>query len=112
MYQYMCNAFEFIDRHFCDENLSLEMIAQHVGISRCYFSRCFKIYSGYSLTEYINRKRVQKAEKMLKETDKSITEISMECGYGSVRNFNRVYKRLTGDIPQNYRTDHLIWHNE
>lgn len=112
MYDYMRNAFEYIDLHYCDSELNLEKIAGHIGISTCYFSRCFKMYSGYTLTEYINRKRIVKAEKMLKNSDKSITEISMECGYGSLRNFNRVYKEFTGKTPNEIRTNNYLWHIE
>ena len=111
MYDYMRNAFEYIDAHYCDNELSLEMIADHIGISACYFSRCFKTYSGYTLTEYINRRRILKAERMLKENTKSITEISMECGYGSLRNFNRVYKEITGTTPHEVRVNHYVWND-
>ena len=111
MYDYMRNAFEYIDEHFCDSELNLKKIADQIGISTCYFSRCFKTYSGYTLTEYINRQRILKAEKLLRETDKSITDISMECGYGSLRNFNRVYKEITGNAPHHMRANQYIWND-
>lgn len=112
LYDYMCRGFDYINQHYCEESICLQEIAQNIGISPCYFSRCFKMYSGYRLTEYINRKRVKKAEKMLKETDKKITEISMECGYGSLRNFNRVYKEITGNTPQQVREMRLVNRDE
>lgn len=108
LYDYMCRGLDYINKHYCDESICLQEIAKNIGISPCYFSRCFKMYSGYRLAEYINRKRVKKAEKMLKETDKKITDISMECGYGSLRNFNRVYKEITGNTPQQMREKHLV----
>lgn len=109
MYDYMRNAFEYIDEHCCENDLNLKKIAAHIGVSPCYFSRSFKIYSGYALTEYINRKRIEKAEVLLAENEKSITEISLECGYGSLRNFNRVYKELTGKTPKEVRDSNFIW---
>ncbi len=112
LYDYMCRGLDYIDKHYCEENICLHEISQNIGVSPCYFSRCFKMYSGYRLTEYINRKRVKKAEKMLKETDKKITEISMECGYGSLRNFNRVYKEITGTTPQRVRDMRLVNRDE
>ncbi len=108
LYDYMCRGLDYINKHYCDESICLEEIANNIGISPCYFSRCFKMYSGYRLAEYINRKRIKKAKKMLKETNKKITEISMECGYGSLRNFNRVYKEITGSTPQQVRELHLV----
>ena len=108
LYDYMCRGLDYINKHYCDESICLQEIAKNIGISPCYFSRCFKMYSGYQLAEYINRKRVKKADKMLKETDKKITDISMECGYGSLRNFNRVYKEITGNTPQQMREKHLV----
>lgn len=109
MYDYMRNAFDYIDEHCCENDLNLNKISEHIGISSCYFSRCFKLYSGHSLTEYINRKRIAKAEKLLVENEKSITEISLECGYGSLRNFNRVYKEITGKTPKEIRLNNYVW---
>lgn len=112
LYDYMCRGLDYINNHYCEESICLQKIAKNIGISPCYFSRCFKMYSGYRLAEYINRKRVKKAEKMLKETDKKITDISMECGYGSLRNFNRVYKEITGSTPQQVREQYLVNRDE
>lgn len=109
MYDYMRNAFEYIDEHYCESDLNLKGISEHIGVSSCYFSRCFKIYSGHSLTEYINRKRITMAEKLLAENEKSIIEISLECGYGSLRNFNRVYKEITGKTPKEARSGNYVW---
>lgn len=111
VYDYMRNAYEYIDSNYCDPDITLEKIASHIGISSCYLSRCFKMYSGYSLTEYINRKRIIKAEKLLKDNNKSITEISMECGYGSLRNFNRVYKSFVGKTPGEARSGNYAWNS-
>ena len=112
LYDYMCRGLDYINNHYCEESICLQKIAKNIGISPCYFSRCFKMYSGYRLAEYINRKRVKKAEKMLKETDKKITDISMECGYGSLRNFNRVYKEITGSTHQQVREQYLVNRDE
>ena len=109
MYDYMRHAFDYINKHCYESDLTLNRISEHVGISSCYFSRCFKLYSGHSLTDYINRKRIEKAEKLLVETEKNITEISLECGYGSLRNFNRVYKEITGKTPKEIRLNNYVW---
>ena len=103
MDNYMRKGLAYINQHYYEESISLRDVALSVGISECYFSRCFKTYFGYGVIDYINQKRIGRADKLLKETEMKITEIAMECGYGSLRNFNRVYKSIVGESPHEIR---------
>jgi len=68
-----------------------------------YFSRIFKDISGMNYKTYLNLVRFNKAEIMIKTSNKPITDIAFECGFTSIRTFNRVYKGIKGDIPSNGR---------
>lgn len=80
-------------------DISLEDISSSINLSTYYFSRLFKKYTGTNFKDYINRIRIDNAEKMIKSTSKSITDISFECGFNSVRTFNRNFKKIKGYTP-------------
>lgn len=80
--------------------------ASFVGFCQPYFSTYFKTMSGMTFTQYINRVRVEKAVEILRhEPDLPITEISNRCGFDTIRNFNRVFKSITGYTPKELPAD-------
>ena len=91
-------ALRYIDGHF-DEALSLEGVASAVGLNRCYFCRLFKKATGTGFSDYLNFVRVCKAEKLLRETDKTILEISMDTGFSSVSYFTQIFRRYKSCTP-------------
>lgn len=74
--------------------------ADFLSFSRPYFSQYFKTMSGMNFSAYLNALRVKKAIGMLNGRDGSIEQIAYECGFGTVRNFNRVFKKATGYSPK------------
>lgn len=98
----ICNCLEYIHLHFKDP-LSLDHVATHLGVSPYYVSRIFNKSIGYSFTYYINTLRIDYAKYLLRETTLTITEVSFECGYETIRHFNRVFKDFTGLSPHNYQ---------
>lgn len=70
-----------------------------------HFSRIFKSIMGESPMSYVNKKRLQKSIVYLKETDKSVLEISALCGFESVSTFNAVFKKHFGLVPTDVRKD-------
>lgn len=98
----ICSCLEYIHLHF-KEPLTLDTVAGHLGVSPYYVSRLFNKSIGYSFTYYINTLRIDYAKYLLRETTLSITEISFECGYETIRHFNRVFKDFTGFSPHNYQ---------
>lgn len=92
----------FINENFCDQ-ITLDDIAQASNISKFHFIRLFK--SSYNMTvwEYINIKRIDKASYLLGSTNENITSIAMKCGFNSPTNFNRIFKKVTGCVPREYR---------
>lgn len=78
-------------------------------MSPAYFSRYFREATGMTFSQYLNYVRIDHAVAMLKEDgDVSMTEISNRCGFGTIRNFNRIFKELTGYAPRNLPENFLL----
>lgn len=89
----------YINKHFSEE-LTAKECSDMVYMSYSYFSRNFKNIVNMSFKDYLNLTRINHAEKRLFSTNKTITQISAECGFNSVSYFIAVYKRLKGKTPQ------------
>jgi transcriptional regulator GlxA family with amidase domain len=67
------------------------------------FSRYFKSNCGAGFVEYLNRVRTNKACYLLRETDYLVQNIAVECGFGSISNFNKQFRKTEGISPRDYR---------
>lgn len=85
------------------KKLSLEELADISCFSRTYFSVLFKELNGISPWDYINIKRVELAKSMLRESNETVLYISSECGFSNLSNFNRIFKKITGTTPTEFR---------
>lgn len=92
----------YIEEHY-QEDLSVESMCKEFGMEPSYFCRTFKKSIGMNFRTYLNSIRVMNAAGKLEHSDASITEIALECGFGSVRTFNRVYRELRGGAPSDIR---------
>ena len=92
----------FLDEHY-KEKLSLESVASHFFIDKHYLARRFKEQYGVTLVTYLQQVRITHAKRMLRFTDKSIEEIGLECGIGELNYFSRVFKKLEGISPSEFR---------
>ena len=92
----------FLDEHY-KEKLSLESVASHFFIDKHYLARLFKEQYGVTLVTYLQQVRITYAKRMLRFTDKSIEEIGLECGIGELNYFSRVFKKLEGVSPSEFR---------
>ncbi len=86
-----------------DADLSLKSLAERLSVNASYLSSLFKKEMGISLTEYVNRSRIQRAEMMLVSTDTAIKDIATQCGFSDIYYFGRLFKRMTGTTPKIYR---------
>ncbi|MBP3359350.1 MAG: helix-turn-helix transcriptional regulator [Clostridia bacterium] len=91
--------------------LTFEDAAKFVNLSRGYFSKYFHQISGMTFTHYLNTIRVGAAVEKLSEGKMSITEVSISCGFGTIRNFNRIFKELTGYTPKQLPSDYVFIKN-
>ncbi|WP_019636809.1 AraC family transcriptional regulator [Paenibacillus fonticola] len=92
----------FIEENY-QEDLSVEMMATQFQMDPSYFCRTFKSAVGVNFKTYLNTIRVLTAERLLISSDASITDIALECGFNSIRTFNRVYKEFKGYVPSSTR---------
>jgi AraC-like DNA-binding protein len=95
-------ARNFIDEH-AGEELSLTKVAKAANTSANYFSEKFKEATGLSFVRYVARARYEKARAMLRDADLRVSEIGFAVGFQSLSQFNRVFKRLSGKSPTEYR---------
>lgn len=98
----MQQILSYIEEHY-QEELSVEQISGHFRMEPSYFCRTFKQAIGMNFKTYLGTVRVLNAKNKLENTDDTITEIALECGFGSIRTFNRVYKDLQGHPPSALR---------
>ena len=95
-------AITFIDTDL-SADLSLRTISQALNISSSYLSTSFKKETGQTITDYINRRRVSHAKHLLKTTSLQIQTIAQYCGILDVHYFSKVFKRIAGVTPKQYR---------
>lgn len=98
----LSEAMNYIASNF-QNNISLTDIAGRLHLNPSYLSQKFKAVNGISFKEYINTIRINHAEKLLLETNKSITEIALECGYETSNYFGDVFKKTNGISPSQFR---------
>lgn len=88
-----------VEEHY--ENYTFERAAAFVGFSEAYFSRLFHKQMGMTFSAYLNHVRVRHAVRLLRERpDISMTELSIMTGYTTIRNFNRMFRTITGYAPR------------
>lgn len=92
----------YIAGHY-KEDLSLQDVAGAMRYSDAYFCKIFKKYFNRSFIVYLNELRIEKAKQMLEDALRNIKDISSEVGYRDSNYFAKVFKRLTGMTPSDYR---------
>ncbi|WP_334077308.1 AraC family transcriptional regulator [Paenibacillus sanfengchensis] len=93
---------EYLNGHYA-EPLKLEDIAERFFIGTTYLCRIFKQVTGFTVVEYLTYIRVREAQTLLARTDWKITRIAEEAGFDSIAHFGRVFKKITGRSPLQYR---------
>ncbi len=93
---------EYINNNF-KSDIRLPLLAEMAGMSPVAFSRFFKMRTGKNLSEYIIDIRLGYAASMLVDSSNSIAEISCECGFNNLSNFNRIFKKKKKCSPKEFR---------
>lgn len=97
------SLFAEIQKHF--DTYTLDDASRFMGVNASYLSRFFAAKTGMHFMRYVNCVRVEKAVQMLKRGDDNVTEVASKCGFGTIRNFNRIFKLLTGYSPSRMPRD-------
>ena len=89
------------------EEISLSQVAKAVNMSSYYFCKMFKKVTGINFTDYVARVRIEKSKNLLLNPNLRISEIAFEVGFQSLTHFNRVFKKILGQSPTEYRSQLL-----
>ena len=100
-------AASFMRNNF-DKPLTLDIVAQHVRMSKTYFCKMFREKTGFGFSDYLAGVRITEAAKMLTDSDMDITNIATKCGFNDSSYFATVFKRIKGVTPVKYRKSREI----
>ena len=84
-------------------DIDLNDVAAFVSCNPSYLSRFFRQETGYTMFEYLNELRIERACELLASSNRPVLDIALEVGYNSISFFNRIFKRITGVSPKVYR---------
>lgn len=104
--KFMTSVIEYISENV-EYDLTLKDVAERCNYEYHYCSAVFHQCFSMNFKEFINIFRVEKACKLLMNNDERVTDISRRCGFSSIRNFNRVFKKLLGCTPNEYRSNKM-----
>ena len=99
---FVTKAQEYVADHYGDQDLSIDFICNYLGVSSAYFSTVFKKETGKTFVGYLTDYRMEKAEKMLVETDEKTYIIAQQVGYSDPNYFSYVFKKQFGVPPSEY----------
>ncbi|AKX93979.1 arabinose operon regulatory protein [Moorella thermoacetica] len=94
---------EYIQKNYSSESLSVKEIARASYLSPAYLGQLFKKKMGYSLTEHINKVRIEQAKLLLRQTEQTIESVAIQTGFKERSYFCKVFKKITGLSPNEYR---------
>jgi transcriptional regulator GlxA family with amidase domain len=98
----MLRARDAMDRTYA-QPLDIPELARIAIVSEAHFIRTFKETFGETPHRYLQRRRVERSMFLLRETDRSITDICLDVGFGSLGTFSRTFREIVGESPRDYR---------
>jgi AraC-like DNA-binding protein len=91
-----------LQQHFCD-TVTLHRVSTAVGASRRNLTRLLRLHTGATLVEHVHRFRIAHACERLERSEDKIADIALACGFGSIQQFNRVFRSRKGQTPAEWR---------
>jgi AraC-like DNA-binding protein len=95
-------AHDHIDRHYASA-IDLDELARVAGVSKYHFARCFEAAYGLTPIRYLTRRRVERAQDLLRSANLTVTEICYLVGFSSLGSFSSRFTQLVGETPTAYR---------
>jgi len=96
------NAIDYIETHLLDK-IDNETVAKAVNISSFYFQKCFLVYTGYNVNEYIRFRKLYKAAVEIRSSDIKIIDVAFKYGYETPESFTKAFTRFHGYTPSQIR---------
>jgi len=94
---------DYIDTNLADK-ITLASLAQAAGLSRMHFAAQFRVVMGFPPHEFVLRRRIEHAQRLLSETDSTLVDIALSVGFQTQAHFTTVFKRFVGDTPYRWRS--------
>jgi transcriptional regulator GlxA family with amidase domain len=101
----LLRARDAMDRAYA-EPLDVAAVAAVAFLSEAHFSRSFRAAFGETPHRYLQRRRVERSMFLLRETDRSITDVCFDVGFMSLGTFSRTFREIIGETPTSYRSGH------
>lgn len=100
---FIARVMSYISLHYGNSELSLNLLSEEFGISPNYLSKTFKQSTGINFVDYVIAVRMQAAQRLLLEDDRTVNQIAEQVGYTNVTSFMRSFKKFSGMTPSEYR---------
>lgn len=101
----MLRARDAMDRAYADP-LDIGAVAAVAHVSEAHFIRSYRAVFGETPHRYLQRRRVERSMFLLRETDRSVTDICLDVGFNSLGTFSRTFREIVGETPSAYRLGH------
>lgn len=102
---YVEEALKYLETQYGSGSITIQTVADYLGVDRSYLHRLFKKVTGTSPQEYLLDLRIRKACGLLRQTDLPVTVIALSVGYEDTLYFSRLFKKKKGISPSGYRKD-------
>ena len=99
-------ALNYVEEHY-QEPISMQQVAQECNVNYYHFSRLFQQYTHQGFRDYVVNFRINKARKMLLQTNDSVTSIAIDCGFETISYFIKKFQAVTGMTPKNFRKQYM-----
>jgi AraC family transcriptional regulator len=90
-----------------EDELTLDEMAESAGLSPAHFSKMFRQSTGQSPHQFVVRERIEHAKEMLRAADGRVLDVAVACGVKTQQHFARVFRRMCGSSPMEYRRQFL-----
>jgi AraC-like DNA-binding protein len=101
----LLRARDAMDRAYADP-LDVKSVAAVAHVSEAHFIRTFRAVFGETPHRYLQRRRVERSMFLLRETDRSVTDVCFDVGFSSLGTFSRMFRVIVGETPSHYRLGH------
>ena len=98
---------QYIEQHY-QEDLTLTLLAEEMHYNPAYLSRFYKANTGVNLMTHLYSVRIQKARELLLSSNDKVSDIARKTGFCSTKYFNRVFKKVVGISPSQFRRDSIV----